>query len=112
MKDTVYLVVTNRKVDRMTKNLPELYRGEYPVKLEVTVEDSAFREPIIVREVNVVDWREGIDIADVEFKESSITVEEAMMIRQQRLERMRTILEQQGYQIIAPEKEEEEAANA
>ena len=102
MKDTIYLVITRHKVDRMTKSLPKLYSGEFPVKLEVEVAGSAFREPLITRKVEINDWREGVDLADVEFKESFITPEEAEVIKKRRLEKMKEILEDNGYAVAAP----------
>jgi hypothetical protein len=81
MKEVIYLVVSPYKVERMTKNLPSLSRGEIPVKLTVHVEDKAFREPVISKEVHIEDWREGVDIADVEFRGSVITPEEADLIK-------------------------------
>ena len=85
MKETIYLVVSPYKVERMTKNLPGLSRGEIPVKLTITVDEKAFREPVISKEVHIDDWREGVDIADVEFRGSVITEEEAEIIKQRRL---------------------------
>lgn len=108
MKDTIYLVITRHKVDRMTKNLPQLYSGEFPVKLEVEVADSAFREPLITRKVEINDWREGVDLADVEFKESFITPDEAEIIKKRRLEKMKEILEDNGYEVAAPSQLEKE----
>lgn len=105
MKEVIYLVVSRYKVERMTKNLPTLSRGEIPVKLEFEVNEKAFLEPVISKKVYIEDWRDGIDIADVEFKESIITEEEAAMIRDRRLEKMKGILETQGYQVTKPEEE-------
>jgi L-ascorbate metabolism protein UlaG (beta-lactamase superfamily) len=102
MRETVYLVVSRHKVERMTKNLPELKRGEIPVKVIVTVADSAFREPVIVREIEVVDWRDGIEVGDLELKESFITEEEAQIIRERRLKKMAELLEANGYAVIEP----------
>src|SRR4051812_30928589 len=99
MKDTIYLVVDQRGVQRMTKNMPSLYKGEIPIKLSLTVEATAFREPVIEKQVVVEDWREGIDIADVEFKETTITEDEAKLIREQRLQRMAEVLAAQGYHV-------------
>ena len=106
MKEVIYLVVSRNKVERMTKNLPSIYKGEIPVKVTVTIEDTAFRTPVIEKEVYIDDWREGVDMADVEFKESVITKEEAEIIRQKRLAKMQEILEAQGYQITKPEETE------
>lgn len=107
MKEVVYLVVSPYKVERMTKNLPTTRRGEIPVKLTVNVDAKAFREPVIEKEVSIDDWREGIDIADVEFDGSVITKEEAEVIRERRLAKMKDVLESQGYQVTKPESETE-----
>lgn len=92
----------------MTKNLPNLQRGEIPVKLIIEVDQAAFREPVIEQKVTIVDWRQGIDIADVQLTESTITDKEAEMIREQRLERMKKILEDQGYKVEVPPTESQE----
>jgi len=106
VKEVIYLAVSRSKVERMTKNLPDLRRGEIPVKLEITVDDSAFREPVITRQVHIADWREGTDIADVELKEAVITEEEAALIRARRLARMQEILIAHGWEVFAPEDED------
>jgi hypothetical protein len=103
VKEVIYLAVSRQRVERMTKNMPDLRRGEIPVKLVVEVEPGAFREPVIERHVQVTDWREGIDIADVELRESVITEAEAQLIRERRLEQMRRILEAQGYTVSEPQ---------
>lgn len=102
MKEVVYLVVSKNKVERMTKTMPNIYRGEIPVKLTVTVTDKAFSPPTLDQEVIVDDWRKGIDLEDVEFKQNIITAEEAETIRKQRLERMQKVLRSQGYTITPP----------
>jgi hypothetical protein len=102
LKETIYLVVSRHKVERMTKNLPDLRRGEIPVKLVVTVADTAFREPVIQREVEIVDWRDGIEVGDLDLKESFITEEEAALIRARRLAKMAELLEREGYGVIPP----------
>ncbi len=86
MRETIFLVISRHKVERMTKSLPSLKRGEIPVKLVVEVADTAFREPVIERRVEVIDWRDGIEVGDIELKESFITEEEAALIRGRRLE--------------------------
>ncbi len=106
MNEIIYLVVDRYNVKRMTKNLPSLNRGEIPIKLELVVEETAFRNPVIEKRVVVEDWRQGVDIADVDFKETTITEEEAELIRERRLEKMRGILEAQGYKITQPEPQE------
>lgn len=109
MKEVIYLTLSRSKVEKMTKNLPEIRRGELPVKITVIVDEKAFREPVITKEVVINDWREGIDMADVEFRQSFITPDEAEAIRQQRLQKMATILREQGYSVVTPEAEEKEA---
>lgn len=86
----------------MTKSLPHLNRGEIPVKVVVEVDETAFREPVIERHVHVTDWREGIDLADIELREAVITEEEAQIIRDRRIAQMRCILEERGFTITAP----------
>lgn len=103
MKEVIYLAVSHQRVERMTKRLPDLARGEIPVKLVIEVDPTAFREPVIERHVHVADWRDGIDIADVELREAIITEEEAALIRARRLAAMRAILEAQGYSVTEPE---------
>jgi hypothetical protein len=112
VKDTIFLRISHHKVEGMTKSLPSLNRGEIPVKLVVSVADSAFREPVIERHVEVVDWRDGIDIADIDFRESVITEEEASIIRQRRLIAMQRILESQGYTVVEPGLHEDDERNA
>lgn len=86
----------------MTKSLPRLNRGEIPVKVVVEVDPAAFREPVIERHVHVTDWREGIDLADVELREAVITEEEAQIIRDRRLSQMQRVLEERGFTVTAP----------
>lgn len=102
MKEVIYLKVSRQRVEGMTKSLPTLKRGEIPVKLLVVVDETAFREPVIERQVHIADWREGIDIADVELRESTITEEEAALIRARRLEAMQRVLEHQGFVVLPP----------
>jgi hypothetical protein len=106
MRDTIYLRVSPRRVEGMTKNLPDLHRGEIPVKLTVEVAATAFREPVIERRVEVVDWRDSIDLADIDLRESIITEEEAQVIRDRRLAAMRRILEGNGYLVSEPAAED------
>jgi hypothetical protein len=99
MKETIYLRVSPSRVEGMTKRLPDLQRGEIPVKLVIEVDAGAFREPVIERHVKITDWREGIDIADLDLRESVITEAEAQMIRDRRLAQMRQILEDHGFEV-------------
>lgn len=107
MKEVIYLIATANKVERMTKNLPSLKRGELPIKVTVNIDPKAFRTPTIDKEIFVDDWREGIDMEDVEFRKNIITKEEAEEIKQRRLAKMTEILQAQGYQITKPESSEE-----
>jgi hypothetical protein len=115
VREIIYLVADRRGVSRMTKNMPSLNRGEIPIKLVLEIEDTAYREPVIEKHVHVEDWRQGVDIADVQFKETIITEEEAELIRQRRLEKMQEVLEEQGYVVTRkdePAVEETEARPA
>lgn len=85
----------------MTKTEPQLKRGEIPVKVNVTVEDSAFKSPTLVREIRVADPWEGIDLTDVTLKVPVITEEEAEVIKARRIEQMITMLTERGYTVEA-----------
>jgi hypothetical protein len=106
MREVIYLRVSKSKVEGMTKNLPYINRGEIPVKLVIEVKDSAFKEPTIEKTVTIEDPLAGTDVAaDIEFKGSVITEEEAKKIKSMRIERMAEILRGEGYEItIAEEK--------
>lgn len=106
MKDTIYLVATRTKIDRMTKSLPGVQRDEVLVKVEIEISPDAFKPPVVVQKVVINDWRDGIDIEDVQFKGGVITPDEAEVIRQRRLAKMRSILEQQGFTVIDPDEED------
>jgi hypothetical protein len=99
MREIIFLTASRQGIGRMTKNLPALKRGEIPVKLVIEVDEAAFREPVIERHVHIADWRDGIDIADVELCEAIITEAEAEQIRAQRLAAMRKILQDHGYEV-------------
>lgn len=103
MREVIFLVADRHGVRRMTKNLPSLNRGEIPIKVKVEVEEQAFRTPVIEKEIYVEDWREGIDMADVEFNLNAITKEEAEIIKQKRFDKMQSLLEAQGYAVTKPE---------
>lgn len=107
MRESIYLRVSRNKVEGMTKNLPYINRGEVPIKLTIEVKDSAFKEPVIAKEVTIEDWQEGTDLADVQFEGSIITQEEADKIKQMRLDRMAQILQEQGYEVTKSETEKE-----
>jgi len=103
MRETIYLRVSRKKVEGMTKSLPSLYRGEIPIKLTLEVKDAAFREPTIEREVVVEDWANGIELSDVAFEKNVITEKEAEQIRQDRLIQMKQVLESNGYVVSVGE---------
>lgn len=102
MIETIYLYADKWGVNRMTKNLGQVKRGEIPIKLELVVDETAFREPVIEKKVVVEDWRQGVDIADVDFTETFITEEEAAKVREMRFEKMTEILQKQGYTVAKP----------
>lgn len=107
MIETIYLVVDHNGVQRMTKRIPALYKGEIPVKLTVEVDPGAFKTPVLEKYIVIENWRQGTDIADVEFKENIITEEEAEIIRTRRLDKMQEILEEQGYVVSKAEESDE-----
>jgi hypothetical protein len=102
MREVIYLAVGRRGARAMTKKLPALQRGEIPVKLLLEIEESAFREPVLERTVRITDWREGVDLSDLDLREGTITEEEAAMIREQRLARMAEALRGHGYSVDGP----------
>jgi nucleotide-binding universal stress UspA family protein len=102
VKEVIYLKVSRQRVEGMTKNLPDLKRGEIPVKLEVIVDPAVFGVPTIEQAIHVTDWREGLAFPGVDLTDLVITEAEAEMIRAQRLEAMRAALEQHGYTVTEP----------
>lgn len=106
MKDTIYLYVTKSGVERMRKSLGNFSRHEVPIKLSIEVPDGAFKTPVMEQHVFVDEWDHGIDIEDVQFKKQVITKEEAETIRHSRLQKMKTILEAQGFKVEEPEVED------
>lgn len=87
----------------MTKSMPNIYKDEIIVKLNLEVADKVFGVPTIEQSVVVNDWSSDIDIQDVAFEKHIITEDEAGMIRERRLERMKEVLESQGYQVTKEE---------
>ena len=107
MKDTIYLIVDKRGVQSMRKSFTGTRRGEVCVKLNVEVDVKAFEPPVLEQHVYVADWRDNVDIEDVQFNQNVITEDEAKLVREKRIEKMATILETQGFTITRPEKTEE-----
>lgn len=103
IKQSIFLIINNRGVQRMTKTLPGLARGEHVVKVDIEIKPEAFRDPILTKEIVISDWRRGIDISDVDFKLPYISEQEAEKIRADRLEKTIASLKEQGYTIQKPE---------
>ncbi len=110
MKDTIYLTINRNKVEKMTKNYQDTRKSEICVKLNVKVDDKVFGNPTIEQNIFIDDWNKGIDLADVEFKKNIITKEEADLIREKRLEKMKEILTAEGYTISKIEDDSEKSS--
>lgn len=107
MKDVIYLTVDRRGVQSMRKSYQGAARGQAVVKLNVTVDENAFKPPVLEQSVVVSDWSDNIDMEDVKFERNIITEEEAQVVKQRRLEKMREILEAQGYTVTEKSGDEE-----
>jgi hypothetical protein len=107
MKDVLYLTFTRNAVTKMTKSQPRCGQGEFFVKVEFEVTDEAFRPPVLVRKIEVADWRRGVDTSDIDMRVAVITEEEAELIRQRRLLKMAEVLTAEGYAVISPEPDDE-----
>jgi len=100
MKDVIYLVANKNRIDRLMRSVPEnLRKGEHAMRVEVTIDDQAFRSPLLTKQIHVEDWREGIDVSDVEFSEPYITEAEAKIIRDRREAQLIETLQAKGYKI-------------
>lgn len=102
MKDTIYLVCSDNKVERVVKRQSsalELYKGEVPIKLTVEIPDTNFKPPFIEKHMIVDRWDKNIAIDDIHFEGDFVTEEEAAVIRQMRLDKMKDTLESQGYAV-------------
>jgi hypothetical protein len=100
MKETIYLTVSKQGIQAMRKSYTGEKKGEIVVKLLVEVDDKVFGAPPTVEKfVHVSDWKTGVDVDDVKFDQHFITEEEAEIIRQKRLLKMKEILESQGFTI-------------
>lgn len=105
MRDTVWLVVTRNKVDRMTQRMPVVNRGELPVKVNVIVPADAFQPPVLEMTLEVKDWRDGTELADLSLTQGVITQAEADLIVQRRVAQMADILRERGAVVTWPEPE-------
>lgn len=103
MRDTLYLTISPNSVTKMTKSAVAVPRGCILAKINITVPPGAFSPPVVEQTVVIEDWRDGADLEDVQFRRDIITADEAAMIRERRLAKMRVILEQQGYKITGPD---------
>jgi len=101
VKDTIYLVISPSKVERMTKNVPGTSRDEIVVKFTVEVPPGRFRSPTVERHVVVEDWTDGTEMGDLELRQDFITEAEAKLIVERRLSRMAEILREHGYSVSA-----------
>jgi hypothetical protein len=50
VKETIYLIADRSGILGMRKNLPEVRRGEIPVKLTIAVPPEAFSPPTLARD--------------------------------------------------------------
>ena len=89
----------------MRKSYAGCRKDEVVIKVNVEVAKAAFQPPVVEQHVIVNDWKSGVDIDDVKFEENWITEEEAEVIREKRLLKMKDILENQGYEVSAKETE-------
>jgi hypothetical protein len=98
-RDTIYLVISPRKVERMTKTVPEMRHGEIVVKLVVEVPPGRFRTPTVERRIVIEDWADGTELGDLELRRDFITEAEAKLIVERRLAQMAEILRERGYSV-------------
>lgn len=103
MREIVWMTVNRHQVVKLTKNAPDLKRGEIPVKLVIEVDEAAFQTPTIEQHIRITDWREGLVFADPHLLEGVITEEEAAIIRTRRLEAMAAALAEHGYTVEPPD---------
>lgn len=69
MKDSLYLVLSDKGFERATKRAPSLYRNEVAVLLKLSIPDSAFRSLTVsatleVQEEQVIQPTLEIDIVE------------------------------------------------
>jgi hypothetical protein len=103
VNETVFLVISPRKVEKMTKTVPDTHRGEIVVKVHVTVKPEAFRSPTLVKEIVVEDPFDGLSAADVNLDRPFITEAERDLIRARRIADITGQLEDLGYKITPPD---------
>lgn len=102
-QQVVWFVMNESGIERMTKRQPaSLYRSEHAVKITVRWDTRALSPPTLEREVVIEDWRQGLDVSDVDFKQATITETEADIIRAARREAMVAQMRELGYVVIPP----------
>ena len=62
MKDTIYLVLSRTKVERMVKSSPRLKANEIFVSLKITVPDELFNRPTFGGELTIEDDGSGFEL--------------------------------------------------
>ena len=102
MREVIWLVISPRRVERMTKNPPDVNRGEIAVKVTVEVPAKSFRPPVVERTLLIEDWRDGTELEDLHLRNDVITAAEAEQIVQRRLDRMAQILRERGAEVTWP----------
>lgn len=109
MKEIIYLTASRNGVSNtIRKNLPtNLNRGEVPIKVVVEIDNDAFAPPVIEQSIHIQNPYKGIDLEDVHFIGSTITEQEAEMIRQRRLDKAAEILRANGYKVEEKSGDEE-----
>lgn len=105
LKDTIWLVISPERVEKMTKTPPDTTRGKIAVKVLVTVPIGAFQPPVLQKELRVEDWRDGTELGDMDLSQGVITQAEADLIVQRRLAKMADILRERGAVVTWPEPE-------
>lgn len=111
MKDTFFIIVTKKKVDRMVKtesSALDLKAGQYAVKINMEVADEKFNRPYPEKTITVEPWDKNLEVEDVHFDSNFVTEEEEQMIREHRLRKMRERLEENGYTVIPMEEAEDD----
>jgi hypothetical protein len=105
-KQVIWLVMDEYGVDRMTKRMPaSLGKAEHAVKAEIEWDPRALRPPVLETRITIQDWRQGLDVGDIEFRQLTLTATEAEGIRQRRREAMVEQMRELGYTVTPPDQE-------
>ena len=106
MKDTAYMICSRKKIENMRKTLPkDLSPAQIPIKVNLEIPDEQFGPKVLEKKVFVNEFRDNLDLEDVDFEGSHITEEEAEMIKENRKESARKFLEDQGFKVQEEEVE-------